>query len=54
MVIDIAYVQNPILNAESFYMLMAVAFGLNVSVPVTIGWWKSRFGREPGPPYSGI
>lgn len=35
-VMDIAYIQNDILNDEAFYTLMATAFWLNVSVPVTI------------------
>ncbi len=39
-VMDIAYVQNPILGDEAFFTLMATAFLLNVSVPVTISLWK--------------
>jgi Kef-type K+ transport system membrane component KefB len=54
-VMDIAYVQNPILNDEAFYTLMFAAFWLNVSVPVTIAWWKPYYeGRKRlfghGPP----
>ncbi len=43
-VMDIAYVENHLINAEAFYTLMFTAFWLNVAVPVTIGWWKRRFG----------
>ncbi|MCP5145743.1 MAG: cation:proton antiporter [Gammaproteobacteria bacterium] len=46
-VMDIAYVQLPILNTEAFYMLMATAFALNVAVPLTIGWWKTRYAPTP-------
>lgn len=43
-VMDIAYVQNPIFNDEVFYTLMFTAFWLNVAVPLTIRWWKSHYG----------
>jgi Kef-type K+ transport system membrane component KefB len=54
-VMDIAYVQNRILNDEAFYTLMFTAFWLNVSVPVTIAVWKPYYeGRKrlfgPAPP----
>ena len=54
-VMDIAYVQNRILNDEAFYTLMFTAFWLNVSVPITIAWWKPYYqGRKrlfgPAPP----
>ncbi len=42
-VINIAYVQNPILNTEAFYTLMATAFILNILVPVTITLWKPYY-----------
>tara|TARA_R110000822_G_scaffold159476_3_gene299150 strand:- start:8687 stop:9937 length:1251 start_codon:yes stop_codon:yes gene_type:complete len=42
-VMDIAYVQHSIMNAESFYTLMFTAFLLNISVPLTIRWWKHKF-----------
>jgi Kef-type K+ transport system membrane component KefB len=42
-VMDIAYVQNPILSEEAFFTLMATAFWLNVSVPITIAFWKPYF-----------
>ena len=41
-VLDIAYVQYQIMSADAFYTLMITCFLLNVSVPLTIGWWKSR------------
>ncbi|GGF55103.1 cation:proton antiporter [Alteromonas lipolytica] len=44
-VMDIAYVQNHILNQEAFYTLMLVAFLLNVSVPLTISAWKKRYAK---------
>ena len=45
-VMDIAYVQNHILNDEAFYTLMFTAFWLNVSVPITISLWKVFFGHK--------
>ena len=42
-VMDIAYVQNPIFTTPVFYTLMATAFILNVLVPVTIAWWKPYY-----------
>jgi len=45
-VMDIAFVQNPILSQEAFYTLMFTAFFLNVSVPVTIAWWKPYYTGE--------
>lgn len=44
-VMDIAYVQNDILNTEAFYTLMISAFFLNVAVPLTIGWWRPYYER---------
>ena len=44
-VIDIAYVENKILSTEAFYTLMLTMFMLNISVPLTIRWWKSKFGH---------
>ncbi|MEP5763366.1 MAG: cation:proton antiporter [Halieaceae bacterium] len=41
-VLDIAFVQNSIINEEMFYTLMFTAFGLNILVPVTIRLWKPR------------
>lgn len=45
-VIDIAYVQHSLINTEVFYTLMLTTFLLNASVPLTIRWWKSRFGDQ--------
>ncbi|PCJ26882.1 MAG: cation/H(+) antiporter [SAR86 cluster bacterium] len=42
-VIDIGYVQNSIITTEAFYTLMATAFVLNVTVPVSIKLWKPYF-----------
>jgi|MEHZ01.4.fsa_nt_MEHZ011219110.1_72 Kef-type K+ transport system membrane component KefB len=42
-VMDIAYVEHQIINAEAFYTLMLTTFMLNISVPLTIRWWKSRY-----------
>ncbi len=45
-VLDIAYVQHQIMTAEAFYTLMLAAFLLNISVPLTIRWWKFYFGTN--------
>jgi len=45
-VMDIAYVQHPILSDQAFFTLMAAAFWLNVSVPLTIKLWKPYFLRQ--------
>ncbi len=45
-VMDIAFVQNPILSREAFYTLMFTCFWLNVAVPVTIAWWKPYYTGE--------
>ncbi len=47
-VIDIAYVQNNILNTQAFYTLMFTAFWLNIAVPISISWWKPYFVRRKG------
>ncbi|HAU69067.1 MAG: cation:proton antiporter [Arenicella sp.] len=44
-VMEIAYVQNQVLTTESFYTLMIACFLLNISVPLTIRWWKTKFGK---------
>jgi Kef-type K+ transport system membrane component KefB len=44
-VMDIAYIQNNIFNEQVFYTLMATAFWLNVSVPITITLWKPHYDR---------
>ncbi len=45
-VMDIAYIEHQIINAEVFYTLMLTTFMLNISVPLTIRWWKSRYGNQ--------
>ncbi len=46
LVMDIAYVQYQIMTADAFYTLMLATFLLNVSVPLTIRWWKGKFGGQ--------
>lgn len=46
-VIDIAYVQHSILSLEAFYTLMLTTFMLNISVPLSIRWWKRKFSDFP-------
>lgn len=38
--------RHAILNDEAFYTLMFTAFWLNVSVPVTIAWWKPNYSGD--------
>jgi len=45
-VMDIAYVEHQILSEEAFITLMVTAFWLNISVPITIAWWKPYFSGE--------
>jgi Kef-type K+ transport system membrane component KefB len=45
-VMDIAYVQNAILNTEAFFTLMVTAFLLNLIVPISIGLWRPVYLRE--------
>jgi Kef-type K+ transport system membrane component KefB len=47
-VLDIAYTQNGIIHTEAFYTLMFTAFWLNVSVPLTIAFWRSRYSQQLG------
>jgi len=42
-VMNIGYVQNNIITTDAFYTLMATAFILNVTVPVSIKLWKPYF-----------
>ena len=44
-VLDIAYVQYKIMSIEAFYTLMLTAFMLNISIPLTIRWWKTKFAK---------
>lgn len=45
-VMDIAYVQNDILNTEAFFTLMITAFFLNLAVPIAIGWGQPHYNRS--------
>ena len=45
-VLNIAYVQYSIITTEVFFTLMATAFFLNITVPVTILLWKPYFKGE--------
>jgi len=42
-VMNIAFVQYQIISLEVFYTLMLTCFLLNISVPLTIRWWKVKF-----------
>ena len=42
-VIDIAYVENHLINIEQFYALMITIFLLNIAVPLLIKWWKPYY-----------
>jgi len=42
-VIDIAYVENHLINIEQFYSLMITIFLLNLTVPILIKWWKPYY-----------
>jgi len=42
-VIDIAYVENHLINIEQFYSLMITIFLLNIAVPTLIKWWKPYY-----------
>lgn len=44
-VMDIAFVQNPILPPDAFFTLMITAFFLNIAVPITIRWWRPHYER---------
>ena len=45
-VMDIAHVQYQIMSMQAFYTLMLVTFMLNLSVPLTISWWKRHYMSE--------
>lgn len=45
-VMDIAYIDYPIIGDEAFFTLMITAFLLNVTVPLTIGWWQPHYLRS--------
>jgi len=42
-VLNIAFVQSQIINAEQFYALVFTVFLLNLSVPLTIKFWKPYY-----------
>jgi Kef-type K+ transport system membrane component KefB len=42
-VMEIAYVQTQVMSTDAFYTLMITCFLLNISVPLSIRWWKGRF-----------
>jgi len=45
-VIDIAYVENHLINIEQFYSLMITIFLLNITVPTIIKWWKPYYNGD--------
>ncbi len=47
-VMDIAYTEHNVFTLETFYTLMLTAFMLNISVPLTIRWWKPRMDKHHG------
>ena len=42
-VINIAFVQNKIIDQTEFYILMFTAFLLNITVPLSLKWWKPYY-----------
>ncbi len=42
-VINIAFVQNKIIDITQFYTLMFTAFLLNITVPIALKWWKPYY-----------
>jgi Kef-type K+ transport system membrane component KefB len=48
-VMDIAYVQHRIISEPMFYTLMFTAFALNLTVPLSIRWWKPYLLRATEP-----
>lgn len=42
-VIDIAYTENHIIDTPQFYVMMFTVFLLNITVPLTISWWKPYY-----------
>ncbi len=42
-VINIAFVQNKIIDITQFYILMFTAFLLNITVPLVLKWWKPYY-----------
>ena len=42
-VINIAFVQNSVIDTIEFYTLMITAFLLNLTVPISLKWWKPYY-----------
>ncbi|MDH3688497.1 MAG: cation:proton antiporter [Gammaproteobacteria bacterium] len=42
-VINIAFVQNKLIDTTQFYTLMLTAFLLNITVPISLKWWKHYY-----------
>ena len=42
-VINIAFVQNQLIDITQFYTLMFTAFLLNITVPISLKWWKPYY-----------
>ncbi len=42
-VINIAFVQNQLIDITQFYILMLTAFLLNITVPLSLKWWKPYY-----------
>jgi len=45
-VLNIAFVQSHVINTEQFYTLIFTVFLLNISVPITIKFWKPYYTGE--------
>ena len=45
-VINIAFVENKIINIEQFYTLIFTLFLLNLTVPTVIKWWKPYYNGD--------
>jgi hypothetical protein len=45
---DVVCGEHSVFALESFYGLMLTAFMLNISVPLTIRWWKPRMDKQHG------
>jgi Kef-type K+ transport system membrane component KefB len=42
-VINIAFVQNQVIDVTQFYTLMFATFLLNITVPISLKWWKPYY-----------
>ena len=45
-VIDIAFVENHLIDINQFYILMITIFLLNIAVPTLIKWWKPYYNGD--------